>query len=113
MRILGESVQSRFMELVGKKCTFPEDGYQGDYIFSIAKEILEKHGKNLNEDNDFFKGYAENFIFNHIKKTLKNLDISFDSFFNERKIGAFLKSEKVPKGAFNRQVSKPIFKRLY
>ena len=84
MRILGESVQSRFMELVGKKYTFPEDGYQGDYIISIAKEILEKHGKNLNEDNDFFKEYAEKFIFNHIKKTLKNLDISFDSFFNEK-----------------------------
>lgn len=84
MRILGESVQSRFMELVGRKYTFPEDGYQGDYIISIAKEILEKHGKNLNEDNDFFKKYAENFIFNHIKKTLKNLDISFDSFFNEK-----------------------------
>ena len=42
------------MELVEKNTHF-EDGYQGDYIISIAKEILEKHGKNLNEDNDFFK----------------------------------------------------------
>ena len=39
MRVLGKSVEARYYEILGKKFEFPQDGYQGDYIINIAKNI--------------------------------------------------------------------------
>jgi len=83
MRVLGESVKARYFHLIGVDAEFPEDGYQGDYIHKIAKEILEAHGDSLKNSSELFKEYAETFIFKNIKDTLKNIGIIFDSFFNE------------------------------
>lgn len=40
MRVLGASTQARYLELLGEDFTFPEDGYQGDYIRDIAHPSL-------------------------------------------------------------------------
>ena len=83
MRILGNSVKARYLDLIGEKWEFPEDGYQGDYIHEIAKQLLEIHGHSLKEKNEIFKEFSEKFIFDNIRNTLKNIGIIFDSFFNE------------------------------
>ncbi len=83
MRILGESVQARYLELIGEDYQFPEDGYQGDYIFTIAKNLFKKYNDKIKNEDEIFKDYAEEFIFETIKKTLKDIGIIFDSFFNE------------------------------
>jgi arginyl-tRNA synthetase len=84
MRILGESVQFRYMELIGKKSDFPEDGYEGLYIIEIAKLIIKKHGKALKINDPKFKDFAEESIFKDIKKSLLNIGIEFDRFSNEK-----------------------------
>ena len=84
MRMLGNSVKARYFEILGKKHKFPEDGYQGDYIKNIAKQIIKKHGKNLTFESLHFKKEAERIIFNQIKKSLKKLKIHFDQFSNEK-----------------------------
>jgi len=84
MRILGESVQFRYMELIGKKSDFPEDGYEGLYIIEIAKLIIKKHGKALKRNDPKFKDFAEESIFKDIKKSLLNIGIEFDRFSNEK-----------------------------
>ena len=83
MRILGKSLKARYLDLIGENGDFPEDGYQGDYIYEIAEQLLERHGYSIKEKNEIFKEYAEKFIFDKIKLTLKNIGITFDSFFNE------------------------------
>ena len=83
MRILGDSVKARYLDLIGEKGEFPEDGYQGDYIHEIANQLLEIHGHSLKEKNEIFKEFSEKFIFDNIRNTLKNIGIIFDSFFNE------------------------------
>ena len=85
MRILGESVKSRYFEILDKneKFDFPEDGYQGDYIKEIAKEIINTDSNISINKIDIFKDVAEKYIFKDINNTLKNLGITFDSFFNE------------------------------
>ena len=47
--MLGKSTQSRYFALLGREeeAPFPEDGYPGDYIDEIAREILAEHGKVL------------------------------------------------------------------
>ncbi len=100
MRILGESVEFRYKELIGEKSIFPEGGYEGLYIIEIAKLIIKNHGKSLKTKNAIFKDFAEESIFNDIKKSLLNIGIKFDRFSNEKsfydngQIDKFLKDMK-------------------
>ena len=84
MRILGESVEFRYRELIGEKYVFPEGGYEGLYIKEIAKLIIKKHGKSLIINDPIFKDFAEQSIFNDIKNSLLNIGIKFDQFSNEK-----------------------------
>ena len=86
MRKLAESVQSKYLDTFNIKNDFPEDGYQGEYISTIAQEMKEDFSKKFIEENkiDDIKNYAEEKIFNKIKLTLKKLQIEFDNFFNEK-----------------------------
>lgn len=44
MDILAASVWLRYLELCGEQLRFPENGYRGDYIYNIAREIREEVG---------------------------------------------------------------------
>lgn len=88
MRILGDSVRLRYLELLGEEIDFPDEYYQGDYIKEIAQHIIDEYGDSLRNQTDleFFKQRAEQEIFDDIKKTLKRLNIEFDVFFNEKSL---------------------------
>ncbi|MCH7963102.1 MAG: arginine--tRNA ligase [Bacteroidetes bacterium] len=85
MRVLGDSVKQRYLQLLGKKINFPEDYYQGEYIKEIAGEMVKEFGDSLKNENPEgkFKEKAEGVIFNDIKKSLKLLGLEFDTFSNE------------------------------
>ena len=85
MRVLGESVYARYMELLGESMEIPEGGYEGLYIQDIAKLILNDYADKFKNDkeNPIFKQTAETYIFNDIEKTLEKIGLKFDSFFNE------------------------------
>lgn len=85
MRKLAESVKARYLEIQNKDFVFPDNGYEGEYIYDIAKNILDKYSDTtFNEDNlDIFKEEAESLIFLDIKNTLNKLGLKFDNFFNE------------------------------
>ena len=42
MKLLGRSVYVRYQELSGRIIEFPEDGYHGSYILSVAQQIKEQ-----------------------------------------------------------------------
>ncbi|MDE2997076.1 MAG: arginine--tRNA ligase [Bacteroidota bacterium] len=104
MRILGESVRARYLALVDPDLPtkeigegedlltvpepFPEDGYRGDYINEIARDLLDSDGADLDGagNPDVFKQAAEKAIFADIERTLNRLGIRMDSFFNERSL---------------------------
>lgn len=102
MRVLGDSVKLRYLELLGEKIEFPEDYYQGEYIKDIAKKIKNEYGDSLKEEEPegIFKQTAEKEIFEEIKTTLTNLNIHHNIFYNEKalydegKIDALLNSLK-------------------
>lgn len=84
MRKLGKSVEARYDQLSGNTFSFPEDGYEGDYIKEIARVILKEELPREKLDTSYFTKIAEDEIFNEIKLSLKNLDIKFDVFTNEK-----------------------------
>lgn len=88
MRVLGESTRARYLELLGEKSEFPEDGYQGQYIVDIAQSLIDEHGDSLKAHADVtpFKKQAENHIFKDISGTLERLGIVFDNYYNEHSL---------------------------
>lgn len=86
MRLLGASVYARYCEILGVETTFPEGGYQGDYIRDIAQIIYDHYGDKLKNEawNPIFKEKAEEIIFADIRKTLANAGIEMDSYVNEK-----------------------------
>ena len=84
MRTLGRSVESRYFEYVKKPFEFPNDGYQGEYIIEIAKNIANNHGENLVKNDEKFLVEAEKVIFGQIENSLNSLGIKFDTFTNEK-----------------------------
>ncbi|MEX2604456.1 MAG: arginine--tRNA ligase, partial [Gracilimonas sp.] len=85
MRVLGESVRARYLELLGKQAEFPEGGYEGEYIRDIAQSLMDEEGDSLVDAKDEkpFKEKAEEEIFADISATLERMKIKMDSFFNE------------------------------
>lgn len=85
MRVLGDSVKKRYLELLGDKIDFPEDYYQGEYIKDIAKSLQQDHKDSLREEDceGIFKEAAEKIIFKDIDKSLANLGIAMKVYFNE------------------------------
>lgn len=88
MRVLGDSVRLRYLELLGQAAPFPDDYYQGEYIREIARHLFEEYGSDLIHEpaEGKFKERAEREIFDDIKKTLGRLGIEFNSFFNENSL---------------------------
>lgn len=84
MRMLGESVQVRFQQLLGQSVEISEDHYQGEYLVDIAQKILDEHGESaVEKDWAFFKDIAKDAIMDDIRNTLGLLGIQFDVFTNE------------------------------
>ncbi len=93
MDILGRSTRARYFELAGlpEKAPFPEDGYKGDYIYDLAKELLEEKGVSLLEmaiedSLSYFRDYASGHILNSIKKDLEGFGVKFDRWFSEKSL---------------------------
>jgi len=82
INILGKSVELRMKELNGEKVEFPEDHYQGDYIYEIAKEAVNQKIKT--EDLGEF---ASDFILDIIKKELDDFGIKFDNWYSQKELG--------------------------
>ena len=85
MRVLGQSVHARYLELLGGKSELPDGGYEGKYIYDIAQKVIDEHKNSLKENSEepIFKNAAESHIFEDIKSTLSRLGLEFDTFFNE------------------------------
>jgi arginyl-tRNA synthetase len=88
MRVLGDSVRIRYLNLLGKNVEFPENYYQGEYIIDIAKKLKEEFGNKLADEpaEGKFKEAAEAEIFNDIKKSLNLMGIHHKIFFNEKSL---------------------------
>jgi arginyl-tRNA synthetase len=85
MKLLGESVRARYLEELGRPAAMPEDGYQGEYIRDVARELVARHGDALAgaTDIEVFRAPAEEAIFADIRRTCERLGIRFDVFTNE------------------------------
>ena len=88
MTNLTKSIYARMMQILkDENFPFPEDGYHGDYVKTIAEEIIAIHKDSLIQatvkDFEVIKKFGEEWCFNKIKQTLKRMSIEQDIFYNE------------------------------
>lgn len=84
MRVLADSLRARYLEKLGLDNEFPEDGYQGDYIYEIAQAMIDEADNEFQDaGQDVFRKRAQEAIFVDIDATLKRIGIAFDSYYNE------------------------------
>lgn len=88
MKLLGASVFARYQEHHGRTVVFPEDGYQGSYIRTVAQTIATQVGSSLlevtpqeAEQRCTLMAYDE--LLTMIKQDLRSFGIEFDSWFSE------------------------------
>ncbi len=85
--ILGKSILLRLQEIRGERVEFPENHYQGDYIYDIARD----YGRFLQEGASAAAAadpgdFAGNYILNIIRKELDDFGIRFDSWFSQKEL---------------------------
>lgn len=99
MNLLGKSVWARFLTLCGMERPLPEDGYQGEYVAEIAKQMLVEKGQDFKDTPEEAaisecRLYAEKRIMAGILEDLKNVDVHFDNIFRESSLYAEKKIEE-------------------
>lgn len=86
--LLGESLYARYMQLLGYDYNVPEEGYHGNYLIDLAKELLDKkeeiESMTENKKRSFFKEYALQKMLENIKTTLLNFGVEYDVWFSEK-----------------------------
>ncbi len=87
---LSRSVWARLQQLEGEEISFPEDGYQGEYLIDIAKEARIKMGDALSEAGKtkpqmicLLGEFTVKEILRQIKTDLDQFGVRFDRWFFE------------------------------
>ncbi len=98
---LGKSLMVRYLELFGVEREFPEDGYHGQEIITIAKklkdEIQDAYLANPDEHLEDFKNYGSKELLEQIKKDLHEFRVDHDVYTSEKAIKARGSVEEVLK----------------
>lgn len=89
--LLGRSTYLRYRGLFGEVVSLPEDGYQGDYIIEIAKDLKKRDGDlylkgSESEHLPFFTQYSLETIVSWIKEDMQRFGIHFDLWFSEKNL---------------------------
>ncbi|MCA9396983.1 MAG: arginine--tRNA ligase, partial [Candidatus Omnitrophica bacterium] len=88
IQILGESVLARCRQLKGEDVEFPENGYKGDYIRTLAQKLLDSQ-----PDTEWMKDkakavracsvFARDAIGSIIRKDLEDFRVHFDCYYSQ------------------------------
>lgn len=87
---LGESLRVRYLQALGKRPKMPENGYYGNEIKAVAKELVKKIGEKYKDNSEnkikYFRDYGIKALLNQIKKDLKAFRVEFDIFTSETSV---------------------------
>lgn len=88
---LALSIETRYLEALGLEAEMPEDGYHGEDIVAIAKDIINESGdawvhKEGEERVAYFKEYGLKYLLENIATDLRNFRVEFDHWFSERSL---------------------------
>ncbi len=85
---LALSVEARYFQALGMEKEMPQDGYHGEDIIGIGKELAEEYGDKYvhvseQERFDFFRDYGLKYEMAKLKQDLEDFRVKFDVWFSE------------------------------
>ncbi|MBM7714449.1 arginine--tRNA ligase [Siminovitchia sp. FSL H7-0308] len=85
---LALSVEARYFQALGMDKAMPEDGYHGQDVIEIGKELAERYGdefvhKSEEERIGFFRKYGLDFELKKLKDVLEQFRVTFDVWYSE------------------------------
>ena len=85
------SLQARYLQACGKDAEVPEDGYHGEDLINIAKNIVNEYGDEYanvdpKESYSFFRSYGLKAELDKLKSDLKEYRVEFDVWTSEQDI---------------------------
>lgn len=88
LQLLGRSVYARYREQLGEPSSFPEDGYHGDYIKTVAASVVRTHRRTLLDGpsdvaETVCAQLASQILLDGIKEDLATFGVDFDTWFSE------------------------------
>ena len=91
IRHFGESVYARYAQCLGLDEPFPEDGYRGEYITDIARDIIEREGNRFtqmsrDEARRALGRMGIDMVMDGVRASLARVNIRYDNFFSERSL---------------------------
>jgi arginyl-tRNA synthetase len=82
---LGKSLYYQYALISNVNSVFPENGYQGEYIIDLAKDLYQKNKNTLlQNDIGWFSNYAKDILLQNIQMTLSDYQISYSCWFSEK-----------------------------
>src|SRR5690606_8781384 len=99
---LALSVEARYFQALGMDKEMPADGYYGEDIINIGKQLAEEYGDKFvhadeKERYDFFRSYGLEKELEKLKKDLENFRVNFDVWYSETSLYETGKVEEVLK----------------
>ena len=87
----GESLEARYLEILGREFTFPEDGYHGEDIKETMQKLVEQEGdKYVNMDSTLRREMLIEFGLKEklsaIKAVLEKFGVEYDVWFSEQSL---------------------------
>ncbi len=87
----GETLYARYQQLFGREVDIPADGYPGEYMIDIAREVKEQHG------DKFLRPAGEpapeelttlgiEIMVGQIRQSLANFGVNYDCWFSEKSL---------------------------
>ena len=94
------SVSARYRQLLGEDVEFPEDGYHGDYIRDMAREMMDDYGEELLHKSEaerlqIFKEDGLRRMVDGQKKDLREFGVEFDVWASEKAVRQSGKMDEV------------------
>ena len=88
---LGRSLEARYRELLGEPVEFPEEGYRGEYLYEMARQLMEEKGRaylELPEEERvlLFRDWGYRRILETQKDDLARYGVQYDCWFSERSL---------------------------
>ncbi|SMO68151.1 arginine--tRNA ligase [Melghirimyces algeriensis] len=85
------SLEARYKEALGLEAPFPEDGYRGQDIIQLGKQLADEEGDRLlqldaKERYSHIRQYGLKHLLDKIKNDLKAYRVEFDSWFSEQSL---------------------------
>jgi arginyl-tRNA synthetase len=89
----GASVEARYLQALGREAEVPDDGYHGEYITDLARELVDRLGDALADlpspqRLERIRDEAAERVLGWIRATLERFGVRFDSYVSESDLAA-------------------------